>query len=249
VQKVVAVVWDPQRRMPNQVGRSLRGDCSRAILERGAIALGICVADEDAQVRSPNPFPLFERRAVGLVNAWLDEADGARWLTDVIASHGFEVALYRVQESVYRDYGDNAHAPRRHWPDGQRSPGILAVTFLERPSRLGREEWVRRWHGTMSPVSEAIQPRARYVRNLVLDALTSPAPPFEGIVEEAWPSARHVTNPFLFYGARTPWRLVANVVRILVAVTSFLTLWRIRTVMMSEYFIRTGHDSGPGDGG
>ncbi len=245
VPKVVAVVWDPQRRIPRQVGRLLRGDCGRAILEQGATRLGICVADEHAQVRSPNPFPLFERRPVGLVNAWFDRVDGAERLCGACADHGFDVAAYHVEESVYRDYGDNAHAPRRCWPDGERSPGIVAVTLLERPPRLAREEWVKRWHGTMSPVSEAIQPRARYVRNLVLGTLTATAPPFEGIVEEAWPSARHVTNPFLFFGARNPWQLVVNVVRILRAVTSFLVLWRIRTVMMSEYFIQTGFDPHP----
>ena len=33
--------------------------------------------------------------------------------------------------------------------------------------------------------------------------------------------------------------LVVNVLRILAAVTHFLTLWRIQTVVMSEYFIAT----------
>jgi hypothetical protein len=116
---------------------------------------------------------------------------------------------------------------------------VTAVTLLERPKRIPRDEWIRRWHGTMSPVSEEIQPRTRYVRNLVLEALTPGAPPFEGIVEECWPSPGYVTNPFLFYGARNVWQLARNMIRILRAVTSFLDLRRIRAVMMSEYFIKT----------
>jgi hypothetical protein len=91
----------------------------------------------------------------------------------------------------------------------------------------------------MSPVSERIQPRARYVRNLVLDAITPGAPPFEGIVEEAWPSKIHVMNPYLFYGARSTIELAVNMTRILSAVLGFLELTKIRTTMMSEYFLRT----------
>jgi hypothetical protein len=86
-------------------------------------------------------------------------------------------------------------------------------------------------------MSEAMQPRARYVRNVVKNALTPGAPPFEGIVEEAWPSFEHVTNPFLFYGASNVFELVKNMAIMLRGVTSFLTLWRIRTVMTSEYFL------------
>ena len=91
----------------------------------------------------------------------------------------------------------------------------------------------------MSPVSEAIQPRTRYVRNLMLAKLTEDAPDFEGLVEEAWPSPAHVKNPFLFYGAKNLWQLVKNMVAIVRAVTHFLPSHRIHTFMVSEYFIKT----------
>ena len=41
----------------------------------------------------------------------------------------------------------------------------------------------------------------RYVRNAVARAITPDAPPIEGIVEEAWPSPEHMTDPMLFYCA------------------------------------------------
>jgi hypothetical protein len=137
------------------------------------------------------------------------------------------------------DYGGNCYSKLRDWPDGRRSPGVVAVTLMERPRRLDREEWIRRWHGIMSPVSEEIQPRARYVRNVVTRSLTEGAPPFEGIVEEAWPSKKHVSNLFLFYGADNIFQLMRNMIRILRTVKSFLDLRRIRTTVMSEYFIKT----------
>ena len=60
-----------------------------------------------------------------------------------------------------------------------------------------------------------------------------------GIAEECWPSKRHVTNFFLYFGARRPWQLPGNLFRILGAVTSFLTFGRIRSTMMGEYLLRT----------
>jgi len=91
----------------------------------------------------------------------------------------------------------------------------------------------------MSPVSEEIQPRTRYVRNLVIESITPDALPFEGIVEEAWPSKKHISSKYLFYGATNMVQLVKNMCRILKAVKSFLDLRRIRTTVMSEYLIKT----------
>jgi len=108
---------------------------------------------------------------------------------------------------------------------------------------LAEEEWLHRWHGVMSPVSERILPRTRYVRNRVLRTVTPDAPPFAGVVVECFPSARHVANPFLFYGAHGPVELLANMARILRAVTAFLDLSRIRASTAGEYFLKTGFRS------
>ena len=85
-----------------------------------------------------------------------------------------------------------------------------------------------------------MQPRTRYIRNVVVRAVTAEAPPYEGIVEEAWPSARHTTNYFLFYGAdKNPFKLVCNMIVMLRSVTRFLDLTRIRTTMTSEYILKS----------
>ncbi|MBN2099099.1 MAG: hypothetical protein JW753_05825, partial [Dehalococcoidia bacterium] len=63
---------------------------------------------------------------------------------------------------------------------------------------------------------------------------------YEGIVEEAWPSPRHATNPFLFYGAgKNPLKLVWNMIVMLRSVTGFLDLTRIRTTYTSEYILKS----------
>ena len=150
------------------------------------------------------------------------------------------MAGYLVTESLYTDYGQNEFAPERSWADGERSPGVTVVTLLERPQRLPVDEWIAHWYGVQSPVSAAMQPRTRYVRNAVTRALTDHAPPYAGIVEECWPSAEHVEDPMLFYcagGSKDV--LKQNIEKMMASVTAFLDLDRIRTVTMSEYLLKT----------
>ena len=98
---------------------------------------------------------------------------------------------------------------------------------------------MRRWFGWQSPMSEWMQPRSRYVRNVVEEVLTPGAQVFDGIVEEAWPSREHVVNKRLFYGAHNTVQLIMNMATMLRSVTRMLRLWRITTVMTSEYFVKT----------
>lgn len=100
---------------------------------------------------------------------------------------------------------------------------------------------MRHWFNRQGPMSEAMQPRSRYVRNVVQDVLTPGAPAYEGIVEESWPSVEHVTDPMKFYGARNRGELLKNMVIMLQSVATFLPIWKITSVTTSEYFIRSPH--------
>jgi len=218
--------------------------------------LVVYVNDPESGIRSPSPFRPGGAPICATAELWLDATCSPEPFEGVLREAGLTVAGYLVEESVYREYGGNRHAGPRAWPDGQRSPGLALVSLLERPVRHEAGEWMRRWHGVMSPVSEGIQPRTRYVRNLVVRSVTDGAPPFAGIVVECWPSPRHVTNPFLFYGASGPVDLAVNMARILRAVRSFLDISRIRTSPVGEYFLKTGLDAeatprkpAPGAGG
>lgn len=239
LEKVVYLLWAPAEWDKERIRVGLLERCAPELLQHGAVRLQMNIADRFAEVRSPAPGVPFERAMCAQVNVWLDDLESRYALEGALRREGFQVAGYLVDEQIYTDYGGNTHAAPRDWPDGERSPGVLAVTLMERPRRLSYDEWIRRWHGRQSPMSEAMQPRARYVRNVVKRALTPGAPPFEGIVEEAWPSFEHVTDPFLFYGAKNVFELVKNMAIMLRSVISFLTLWRIRTVMTSEYFLAT----------
>lgn len=83
-------------------------------------------------------------------------------------------------------------------------------------------------------------PRMRYVRNAVARPLTADAPPILGIVDEAFPSKEHVTNPMLFFCADgSEEKLKENILRMAQSVLGFLDLDRIRSVAMSEYLLKS----------
>ena len=239
MEKLVYLLWAD----PGQDGDSVR-DALLAAAPRleaaGALGIGVNVQDSDARFAPPVPPPEGEALPVAEVSLWLDCHDRRGQCEDVLAEICARRAAYLVSEALYRDYGGNAHAPPRDWPDGERSPGVLVLTLLERPERLGKEEWLAHWHGVQSPVSEAIQPRTRYVRNEVVRALDPDAPAWEGIVEECWASAETVTDPLLFYLADgSEERMREHVQQMMASVTAFLDLPRIRCVPMSEYLVKT----------
>jgi hypothetical protein len=237
--KLIYVLWAPEGQAKERTKDILLRDAQRKLYDVGVKRLTMYIDDEFSNVRSPAPklYPGTEVSAE--ISLWVDDVERHYEIERILESHSFKIAGYLVDESIYTEYGGNRHFRKRDWPDGQRSPVIMAVTLMERPKKLSREEWIRRWHGTQSPVSETMQPRARYIRNVVVQAITPNAPPFEGIVEEAWPSARHITNPLLFYGAKNVFQLARNMYRMYRSVSSFLEIRKIRTSTMSEYILKS----------
>jgi hypothetical protein len=240
VEKLVYLVFAPKESDRDALRRSLIESVAPRLLALGPRGLSLVVDDAESDVPAPVPWPKDELPLRAAVSLWLDCHDRRGPFEDVLLKQGERVHGYLVCEALYTDYGGNPHSKPRDWPDGARSPGVVTVTLLERPERMAHTDWIAHWHGVQSPVSEEIQPRTRYVRNEVVRALTAGAPRIDGIVEEAWPSARHVTDPMLFYcagGDRD--RLRRNVERMLASVRGFLDLERIRNTTMSEYLLRT----------
>jgi hypothetical protein len=238
--KLVYILWSTKKLDPAALRVTLLERCAPKLLARGASCLHINIADDRVGVASPAPeTPFSDEPFVAQVNVWLDESRDRHALEDVLRAEGFELAGYRVDETLYTEYGENAHGTRRDWPDGERSPYVVAVTLLERPRSMPKDAWMRHWYGRQSPMSEAMQPRARYVRNVVREVLTEGAFPYEGIVEESWPSADHIKDPFRFYGAGNALQLARNMGIMMKSVTAFLPIHRIPNVMTSEYFVRT----------
>lgn len=237
--KLVYILWPSTGQSIKNVPELLLTTTAPALLTLGVSKLTMNIDDQYSTVKSPAPKMHTGPGLCAQVSVWLPELKRHKEVEKVLNSTGLHFAGYLVEESVYKDYGDNQHAKPRDWPDGERSPSVMAITLLTKPKRYTHEEWIRRWHGVMSPESEKIQPRQRYVRNVIVRPLTDNAPDYDGIVEEAWPSAEHITNPYLFYCADNPIQLIHHVYIMLRSILQFHNLFKIRTVTMSEYFIKS----------
>jgi hypothetical protein len=240
VEKVVFLLWGvPDGAGGDSLRDRLLGEVVPALRVVGARGITVNVHDR-AAAEAPSPAPGLpgEDVPVAQVSLWLDSYDKRAGVDGALARAGRRVSGYLVTESVYDDYGTTPYAGVRDWPDGVRSPGVLTVAFVHRPADLAYGEWIERWHGIQSPESGRLQPRTRYVRNEVHRALTPEAPEIDGIVEEGWPSTRHVADPLLFFNADgDPERLQANLDRMMANVTACLDLARLRSVTMSEYLL------------
>lgn len=240
--KVMFVLWPGVPYTPRQRRKTLLDTCAGKILRHDVAGLCMNIDDEYSQVKSPAPKWYKGPAIVATVSAYFTDAQNNENSIDairrILTEAGFKVGTYRVEESLYSDYGDNTHYHKRDWEDGVRSPTVLAVTLLTRPKKYPHAEWIRRWHGKMSPVSERLQPRARYVRNVVLSHWAD-SMAFDGIVEEAWPTAEHIRNPYLFYCADNLFQLIKHMFQMVKVIMQFHQLHKIRTVTMSEYFLKT----------
>ena len=241
MEKLIFLLWDDSGPgSGDQLRTRLLAETAGRLLDSGVRGLGINVHDAEAALApSPAPAPDGEAPHVAEVSVWVDCYERRDGVDAALAELGLRSAGYLVVESVYDDYGTTPHARPRDWADGERSPGVLTVALIHRPSGLAYGEWIRRWHGTQSPVSGELQPRTRYVRNEVVRPLTEDAPDIDGIVEEGWPSATHVADPMLFFNAATPEELNTNIARMIDSVTACLDLDRLRSSTMSEYLIKS----------
>jgi hypothetical protein len=239
MEKLIYLLWgDGGPGAGDELRDRLLEEVAPSLAAAGVRGCSFNVHDGEAAVApSPAPPPAGELPHVAEVSVWLDCYERRDGVEAAVGAIGLPSAGYLVVESLYEDYGTTPHSAARRWPDGERSPGVLTVALIHRPEGLAYPEWIRRWHGTQSPVSGELQPRTRYVRNEVVRALTEGAPEIDGIVEEGWPSAAHVADPMLFFNASTPEQLEANVTRMMASVEACLDLGRLRSSTMSEYLV------------
>jgi len=234
------LVWLDPASTRAEVADTILGPVARELLSLDPLRLSIDVWDPDSDIPAPVPTPEGETPLHALVSLWIDAVDHREPFENVLAASAERLAGYEVVESLYRDYGGNQWSAPRSWPDGERSPGVLTVALLQQHPAQTFDEWMTRWHTRISPITESIQPRCRYVRNAVFRAITDGAPPVRGIVEEAWPSLEHVTDPILFYCADgDPERMNAHVSQMIEEIDAFVDLSTLRSVTMSEWILKS----------
>lgn len=212
-----------------------------------AASLAVYVDDPENTHKpsSPNIMPIAPPFC-GAVYAEL-KPDGERVYTETLEGLGFKVATYRVSSHVYTDYGEYAGPavdgwdPKRmrNWNLGKRSPYYPQVTCFPRPSRhSSQDDWIRLYWEMQSPMSEMIQPRAKYVRMAMKEAVSPDAPAYGACVIEVWPTLEHTTNYMRFFHAADPWELLVNACVMVRSVMGFADIWRVQQATMGEYLLK-----------
>ena len=239
MEKLVYLVGERPSIDPVALRMRFLDDVAPRLLALHPLALQVDLDDEHAQMPSMVPVPGDELPVRACVSIWLDAHDGRAPYEALLREAGVRCAGYLVTESLFREYGGNEHAPARDWPDGTRSPGIITLTIFDKPAGVDDETFYGHWYGHQSPMSENMQPRARYVRNAVVRALTPGAPRYRAIVEEAWPSIEHVTNLQTFFGASSSEELGENI-RVMLDSTKLLyDPATMRNYPLSEYILKS----------
>lgn len=239
MEKLAYLIWDRPSLDPAVLRTTWLENIAPQLLALTPRALQLDLDDEDAQVATMVKVPDDELPVRALVTLWLDAHDDRGPYEEVLRDAGVRRAGYLVTESMYREYGGNDHSASRDWPDGTRSPGIITLTVFDKPAGVDDETFYGHWYGHQSPMSEWMQPRARYVRNAVVRALTSGAPRYRAIVEEAWPTVEHVTNLQTFFGSEAGDDLGERI-RIMLDSTKLLyDPATMRNYTLSEYILKS----------
>ncbi|HEY5173361.1 MAG TPA: hypothetical protein VIK54_16690 [Acidimicrobiia bacterium] len=239
MEKLVYLVWERPSIDPAALRTRFLDDLAPRLLALEPHSLQMDLDDEHAQVPSMVPVPGDELPVRACVSLWLDSHDDRGAYEEILRRAGVRYAGYLVTESMFREYGGNEHAPARAWPDGARSPGITTLTIFDKLAGVDDETFYGHWYGHQSPMSEQMQPRARYVRNAVVRALTPGATRYRAIVEESWPSVEHVTNLHTFFGAVSNEALGENI-RVMLDSTKLLyDPATMRNYPLSEYILKS----------
>jgi hypothetical protein len=235
VEKLVYLVWD----RPSIDGAELRSrfldDLAPALLALGPHQLSMHLDDDEAPIPGPAPAPGHELPLRAAVSVFVDAHDRNRGAyEEVLADVGERRAGYLVSEAIWSEYGDNDRRGPRDWPDGERSPGITTFSLVHRNPAFDERTFREFWHGHQSPMSEAVQPRWRYVRNTVVHPVTPGAPPVDGIVHESWPSIELVEDSIAFHNDDPE-----NITVMLDSVMQVFDIARLRSFALSEYLLKS----------
>ena len=240
MEKLIYLATLPIECGPVQVRETMLDVVAPKLLALGVHGLTMDLDDEHAQVAPPMPPPAHENSVRAIVSVWVDAYDYRADLEAVLRAHTEQIHGYQAVESMYRDYGGNQWSHTRDWPDGTRSPGILTVSLIQKKRGMDFEDWITFWHAKQSPMSERVQPRARYVRNALFRSITPDAPPYKAVVEEAWPTVDDLTDPMRFYnGNGDAATMNANLTEMLEHVGAFIDFDTFRNLTLSEWILKS----------
>jgi hypothetical protein len=228
MEKILYPVWKDSALEADAFRDQLLQRLAPSLLEVGVRGLRLSVVDSDvdaaAGLRQENSRPVMD----AMLSVWLDSSVYRQPVEAAIAARVSRMAGYLVTES----------APLvTNTAQGQRTPGMAQVVFLQRPRRLSEQQWLEIWHGSHTQVAIDTQSTFGYRQNVVVRPMTYAAPPFDAIIEENFP-AEAMSSQHAFYGVETDAELQTNLQAMIDSVVRFIDFDKIDVVPTSEYVIK-----------
>ncbi len=162
------------------------------------------------------------------VSFWLEDAADRAEAEVALAREVRQIAGYLVLES----------RPMLHrYAKSERSPGMKQITCIARRPDLSQEDFIEIWHGDHRKVAIETQSTFGYVRNEIFRSLTLDAPSqWTAFVEESFP-IEALSDPKVFYDARSDEELQRNAERMQQSCARFLDFDELEVTYVSEYYL------------
>lgn len=234
MEKLVYGLWREADQDVDPVRRALLDDVAPALLSLGVAGLRVEIEEPAGRILRTGANP-DGTLLCGAVSLWLDSYDHRSPHEEAIGRAGAHAFGWIVAESVAKPYGDN-----RTWPDGEQSPGMSLLTFLDKGERVTDEDFYRIWHGEHTPLTFELHPFWLYVRNQALRPVTAGAPPVRGIVYEAVATDEELLDLTRLFGCPgEPERLMDQIARIDAHLATFSDPATLQCVTTREWIFKT----------
>ena len=225
MEKLVYLLFESPDTEGAAIRAALTEAAAPALREAGAREITLDVHDE--HTASGQPMRQSDPPIRAMVSLWMDAADDRARVEDVLAKHARAIAGYLVVESR-----PILHRP----PKGERAPGMNQITCLSKLPELTMDEFYRIWLNDHKQVAIETQSTVGYVRNIISRKLTEFGPDWTAIVEESFP-IEALTDPKVFYDAKSDEELEANLDRMMSSCRRFLRFDDMECTHRSEYYL------------
>ena len=228
MEKLVYLLWKRDADPNNDVLRDrLLGALPKALAELGATQIKLSISDGD--VAAGAGLHMGPERPDALLGFWIE----------CIQDRGPAEAWIRAQTGRHAGYLVVESQPLRLATDpaksGRRTQGFSLVGCIEAKPGLTPAQFVGIWETRHRQVAIDTQSTFSYVRNEVVRPVTKDAPPWQGIIEEGFPSEA-LSNPQAFYDAVGDERKFReNLRRMIESCEAFIAMPRVDSHPMSEY--------------
>lgn len=233
MEKLIYPVWKKPDQSTAEWRSALLNDFSPNALEDLDIrGLRICIDDEQVAEAAHYRMEASQPVPQGIISIWFNSYLQRGTIEQALAKYCSHFHCYQVTESEplnNKDFEVN---------EGQRSPGMSQVVFLQKPPRLNREQWLDIWHNSHTPIAINTQSSYGYRQNVVVRSLSYAAPHYDAIIEENFPQAA-ISSRAAFYSAEgNPELLTERQNTMIESCMRFIDFDKIDCIPMSEYIMK-----------